>query len=216
MAPHTMTRQGQTEANPVAFERFGGWCALLAGVGGLLYAVAFVIISRSNPALGGFLSALLLTLNGMLTTSVMATLYERLRAANATAALWALLLGSAGALGATIHGGYDLANAINPPASLSGDLPSQIDPRGLLTFGVTGVALWVIGGLMRRDAQAPRGLVYLGYLLAALLVVIYLARLIILSPANPVLLIPVLVAGFLVNPAWYIWLGIVLLRGQRG
>jgi hypothetical protein len=47
------------------------------------------------------------------------------------------------ALGAAIHGGYDLANLINLPASAAAlpDLPSQVDPRGLLTFGVMGLGL---------------------------------------------------------------------------
>jgi hypothetical protein len=215
MTTHTLSSGSQPAVQPIARGRFGAWCAILAGLGGLLYAIAFVVISRSAPALGGLLSALLLTINGLLTTVVMTTLYERLRAIDAPAARWALLAGVAGALGAAIHGGYDLANAINPPASLNADLPSQIDPRGLLTFGVTGAGLFVIAWLLRRDAGVPRGLAYLGFALAALLVFIYLARLTILSPASPVLLVPVLLAGFLVSPAWYVWLGLVLLREPR-
>jgi hypothetical protein len=109
-----------------------------------------------------------------------------------------------------IHGGYDLANAINPPASANLDLPSQIDPRGLLTFGVMGIALFVIAWLIGRSVVLPKGLGYLGYLLASLLVIIYLARLIILDPSHPILLGPVLVAGFAVNPVWYVWLGLAL------
>jgi hypothetical protein len=161
---------------------------------------------------GGLLSALFLALNGLFASGVVATLYERLRSANATAALWALMLGSAAALGATIHGGYDLANALNPPTTLNTDLPNQIDPRGLLTFGASGIALLVNAWLLSRTRAFPRGFVYLTYALAALLVIIYLARLVILSPANPVLLVPVLLAGFVINPAWYIWLGLMFLR----
>jgi hypothetical protein len=207
-------RSRQDQAQAASFERFGGLCAILAGAGGILYAIAFVIVARNAPALGAFLSALLLTLNGLLATSVMATLYQRLHSANPAAALWALVLGSVGAIGATIHGGYDLANAFHPPVGLSADLPSQIDPRGLLTFGVSGIALLINAWLMRRDSTFPRGLGYLTYLLGTLLLVIYLARLIILSPANPVLLVPVLLTGFLINPAWYIWMGRTFLRSR--
>jgi hypothetical protein len=46
--------------------------------------------------------------------------------------------------------------------------------------------------------------------LAALLIVLYLGRLIILSPSHPVMLVVTLLSGFLVGPAWYGWLGIVL------
>ena len=127
----------------------------------------------------------------------------------------------AGALGAAIHGGYDLANALNPPADLPADvaaalaaLPSQVDPRGLLTFCVAGIGLLVVSWLIVRGGTLPRGLGYLGYVLAILLILIYLGRLIILDPTNPLLLVPVLLAGFLANPAFYIWLGFALQREQ--
>jgi hypothetical protein len=213
MASHMIVERSHPhQAQEASFERFGGLCAMLAGVGGLLYAIAFVIVARSAPALGAFLSALLLTCNGLLASSVMAALYQRLRSVNPAAALWALVLGSVGAIGATIHGGYDLANAFHPPAGLSTELPSQIDPRGLLTFGISGIALLINAWLIRRDSTFPRGLGLLTTLLGALLLLIYLARLIILSPADPILLVPVLLTGFLVNPAWYFWLGRRLLR----
>ena len=55
----------------------------------------------------------------------------------------------------------------------------------------------------------------MGYLLAILLVTIYLGRLIVVDPASPVILVPILLAGFVVNPAWYIWLGLVFWRMNR-
>jgi hypothetical protein len=55
---------------------------------------------------------------------------------------------------------------------------------------------------------------YLTYLSAILLVALYLGRLIILEPTNPVILVPALLNGFLVNPAVYIWLGLTLLRSR--
>lgn len=59
---------------------------------------------------------------------------------------------------------------------------------------------------------APRGLAYLGYVSGVLLVLIYLGRLIILSASNPLVLGPAAIEGFIVNPAWYIWLGFALRR----
>ena len=44
--------------------------------------------------------------------------------------------------------------------------------------------------------------------------VLYVARLIIVNPASPIILAPALLNGFLVNPAWYIWLGVALWRGR--
>ena len=127
-----------------------------------------------------------------------------------------MLLELAGALGTTIHGGYDLANAINPPAGAPLGLPSQIDPRGLLTFGVAAIALFVVAWLIGQGRQLPIGLSYLGYLSALLLIILYVARLVIVDPTNPIILGPALLNGFLVNPAWYIWLGLVLWRGRAG
>jgi len=203
-----------------AFGRFAGLCTLLAGIINFLYAVAFVIIARNAPALGGLLSALFLLLGGLLITATITALYARLRETEPAFALWALLLGAIGALGQAIHGGYDLGNSINPPAPSAevaaalASLPSQVDPRGLTTFGIMGIALWVIAWLMSRNGTFPKNLAYLGYALAILFIILYLARLIIFNPANPLLLVPVLITGFIVNPAWYIWLGIHLWRGR--
>jgi hypothetical protein len=193
-----------------AFDRFAGMCAILAGVCVFLYSVAFIVIARSSPALGAELSALLLVLSGLFGAPVLVGLYERLRQTGEGFALLALGLGLAGALGAAVHGGYDLANAINPPSAAAAGLPSQIDPRGLLTFGVAGLAVLIFAWLMRQGGGFPAGLVYVGYVLAVLLVIIYLATLVGVKVTNPVLLVPALLAGFIVNPVWYIWLGVAL------
>jgi|SRR5579859_1906346 len=198
-----------------AFERFAGLCAILAGVFGLLYSISFVLIAQSAPVTAGLLSPLFLAVAGLLTTAALVGLYQRLQGVDGGFALLALGLGLAGALGAAVHGGYDLANAINPPlandaaATALQGAPSQIDPRGLLTFGVAGLALCLFGWLLSQGGLS-RGLGLLSYLLAALLVIIYLARLIILQPTNPILLVPVLLVGFILNPVFYIWLGLSL------
>jgi hypothetical protein len=192
------------------YARFAGYCALFAGAAGFLYAVAFVLIARSSPALGGLLSALFLLAGGLLGTAALTGLYGRLRKAEPDFALWALLLGIVGAIGAAVHGGYDLANAISAPANITTDLPSAVDPRGLLTFGVAGLALLVVTWLMGRDAQFPRGLRYVAGLCGVLLIALYLGRLIVLDATNPLILGPALLNGFIVNPLWYFWLGMVL------
>ncbi|MCC7354898.1 MAG: hypothetical protein IT330_14230 [Anaerolineae bacterium] len=191
-----------------SFERFAGLCAILTGLIGFLYSVAFVILQNN------LLSALFLMVGGLLTTAVMTAIYNHLRETDAAFALWALMLGFASAAGAAIHGAYDLANAINPPPSIP-DLPNAIDARGFLTFGLAGMALFVISWLIRHGGRLPRGLGTLGYLLAILLVIVYLGRLIVLAPTNPVLLVPAALTGFIVNPLWYVWLGLTLWRGQQ-
>jgi hypothetical protein len=199
-----------TSETSETFDRFAGLCAVLAGLGGLLYGVSFVILKSAA------LSAFFLLLGGLLTTLLFTALYGHLRTINASFALWAFLLAIVGQLGAVVHGGYDLANAINPQPFYAqlGNLPNSIDPRGLLTFGLTGIGLLVIARLMGLSQFFPRALSYIGYLLAILLIALYLGRLILLSPANPLLLGTALLSGFIVGPIWYIWLGLVLLRRQ--
>jgi len=207
MAARTISDDpGAATTRSAPFERFAGACAILAGISGFLYAVAFVVLQSA------LFSGLFLMLTGLFTTAALVAVYERLRATDASFALLALLLGVAGALGSAVHGGYDLANVINPPPSMP-DLPNPVDPRGLLTFGVAGTALLVVAWLISRGGQFPKGLGYLGYASAVLLLALYLGRLIVLDPTSPVILVPALLNGFLASPIFYVWLGLALLRG---
>ena len=69
----------------------------------------------------------------------------------------------------------------------------------------------MVGWLILVGGRFPRYVGYLAYLSAFLLVVLYLGRLIVLDPSNPVILIPALLNGFVTNPASYILLGFALL-----
>lgn len=190
-----------------AFDRLAGATALAAAAVGLVYSVSFVVLNND------VLTASTLLVGGLLSIPAQVAVYERLRAAEPSFALLALVAALAGALGSAVHGGYNLSNALYPPATLNVDLPSEINPRGLLTFGLTGLGVLLLAGLMARGVGGfPRGLGYLGYVLGALLVVVYLARLIVLSPTSPLLLGPALLAGFVANPLWYAWLGVWLWR----
>lgn len=212
MVTHTATGQADlVQADALTFTRFGGLAALLAGASGFLYAVAFLALRHA------LLSALCLLLIGVSASAALVALHGRVREAEPGYALWALLLGTIGTLGTALHGGYDLANVLNPPAMPNLDLPSQVDPRGLLTFGVTGLTLVVFSWLIVRSRRLPAGLGYLGYVAASLLLLLYLGRLIVLDATSPLIVIPALLSGFLVNPAWYLWLGLTLWReGEPG
>jgi hypothetical protein len=199
----------------MTFQKFAGLLAILAGVCGLLYSLSFIVLSQSAPEQALALSGLLLMLGGLLTTAGMIALYQRLEEFDSGFALWALVLGLASALGATVHGAYDLANAINPPDSNMpsfADLPNQVDPRGLFTFGIAGLAILVFSWLIIRSGVLPKNFGNLGLLLGLLLIVIYLGRLVILDTTNAVNVVPALLVGFIINPIWYIWLGIQLRR----
>jgi|GEM_PF-404869 len=211
----------QTSVNPTTASqeqisgvgRFASVCAMLAGISGFLYSISFVFLKN------GLLLALFLMLGGLLATVALTALYSRVQAVEATLARLAWVLGMAGALGAAIHGGYDLANAINPPAPnfalAIASLPNSIDPRGLLTFGVAGLGFFAFAWLMGRSAAFSPSMSYLTYLLAILLVVLFIGRLIILDTRSPLIVVVGSLSGFIVNPLWYLWLGATLSQGSK-
>ena len=191
-----------------SFEKFAGWGAILAGLSGFLYSISFIVLQNE------LLSALFLMLGGLFSTSALTAIYQRLRGTENGFALLGSLFSLSAALGSAIHGGYNLANAIHPPASSIAGLPNAIDPRGLLTFGVAGLGLFILSWLMTQQMRFPKGLAYLGYLSAILMIILYLGRLIILQATSLVIVIPALLEGFIVNPLWYVWLGLTLIRSQ--
>jgi hypothetical protein len=83
---------------------------------------------------------------------------------------------------------------------LASDLPSSVDPRGLGTFALTGLALAVIGMLILRGGAFPRPLGYLAFVSAALLVFVYVGRLVILNPKSLGPLAGAVLAGYVVEP----------------
>ena len=190
------------------FEKFAGWGAILAGLSGFLYSISFIVLQND------LLSALFLMLGGLFSTSALTALYQRLRGTESGFALLGILFSLSAVLGSAIHGGYDLANVLHPPASINTDLPNPIDPRGLLTFGVSGLGLFILSWLISQDMSLPKRLASLGYVSAILMIILYLGRLTILQATSPVIVIPALLEGFIVNPLWYIWLGLTFFRSQ--
>jgi hypothetical protein len=201
-----------------SFEKWAAIDSILTGVSAFLYAYSFIILSQSDPALGRLLSGLFLLLTGLFSGKVIVELYNKLKGLDEKWAFWAMIFALAGAFGAAIHGGYDLANAINPPPgnvpSLA-NLPSQVDPRGLLTFGTAAIGLGTFSWMITKSRDLPKNLGLLGALSATLMLVLYLGRLIVLSPTDPIIVYPALANGFVLNPLFYIWLGTVLLKKAK-
>jgi hypothetical protein len=183
------------------FDRLAGWCALLGAALAIVYAIGFVVL-KSAPV---YSSA---RLAGVIVSTVaLFAVYERVRAAGPLASV-GLALAVAGTLGAAIHGGFDLAVVFHPGApGPSG--PFAVDPRGLLTFGVAGLGVLVLSWAGLSVEGLPRNLVYLGFVLAIVLIVIYLGRMIVLEPTNILVLGPALV-GAILSPIWYAWVGWLL------
>lgn len=189
------------------FRPFAARVAWAAAAGGIAYGLFFVIVGNQTAA------SLLLLVGGILTALLLSGLSRSVEAIHEAGARLAALIGTIGAVGSTIHGGYDLANEIHPPgANPLADFPNPVDPRGLATFGLVGLAFLSLATLMAKSDRYPRGLARLGQVLGVVMIVIYMGRLVILDPTNPIVRVA-LAAGVISNTAFLLWLGNVWRRG---
>jgi len=199
----------------IRFERVAGWAAIAAAAGGFAYSVAFTTYLKNGSTTAAKVATTLLFGGGLVVAVAWAGIGARLRAADEGFGLCALVFGLVAAVGSAVHGAYDLANYIKPPAVASADLPNAVDPRGLMTFGLAGLAILAAAFVIVRTGAFPRRLAGLGAAAGLLLVMVYVGRLTILNPKNPVLLTAAVVSGFLVTPAWFLLTGRELLRSGR-
>jgi hypothetical protein len=190
----------------VAFQRFAGWCAVLTALAGVAFTVTFAIAVQEEERWALWASAVALTVGGIVAVPVLIALYEQVREPERQFALVALVLGLAGAVGAAIHGAFDIGTLSKPPKS-SYDFPNAVDPRGFLTFAVTGVALALFGWLILRGAPLPRLIGQLAVAAAVLLLILYFGRLIILDPKAYIIRVAALASGLVVSPAFYLAFG---------
>ncbi len=203
-----------TEATPT-FRRIAGVCSLLAAIVGVLYTVTFAIYVKKGYHWAHWASAVAAMIGGLVVVPVLVALHAKLRRNEPQIAAIAFVVGIVGALGATIHGGFDLAVLSHPLASIDANAPSQIDPRGLLTFAFVGAALGLLGLLALRDRALPRRCAQTGVAAAVMLFVVYFGRLIALDPNANAIRVSALVAGLVVVPAFYLQLARVLLRSSE-
>jgi hypothetical protein len=191
------------------FRPFAANIAWAAAIGGVAYGLFFVIIGNRGAA------AALLMVGGILTALILSGLAASVEAVHEEGARWAALVGTIGAIGSAIHGGYDLANVIHPPdrdvLSLA-DYPNAVDPRGLATFGLVGLSFLIVATLMSRSDRYPTGLARVGQTLGVVMMVIYVGRLVILDPTNPIVRVA-LAAGVISNTVFLAWLGNVWRKG---
>ena len=180
------------------FRRLAATSALLVAATNLGYSLSFLVVRPDNPDAGGTAASAFLLAGGLLALPVLLALYGLVKEAQPELALLGTVLGVLAAVGATVHGGYDLANAINPPRTAL-DTPNAVDPRGLLTFGAGGLAL-----LVYAAALAPRRLAWLAAVLGALLVALYVLRLVVLDADNAAIVGIAALVGFVLSPLWYL------------
>jgi hypothetical protein len=187
------------------FEQFAGLCAIGAGIFGIVELYGFVVADSLALFGLGLLVASLLAL------PVVVWLYRLIQPAGPSLALLVLLLVATGVLGAVVHGGDDLADALSPAGSVGPSGPNGVDPRGLLTFGLTGLGFVGLAVLVFRRGILPPGLVYMTFLLGVVLIAIYLGRILVFDAISPLVRVPAILGGVGV-PTLYFSLGLVFLR----
>ena len=163
-------------ANHTAFNKWASISSYLTAAAGFLYTITFYWLNHSNSHAAALLNNKFLLLAGLFGIAVFLQLFIDLRETNLGLAAWALTLGILGLAGSLIHGGYGLATTISAPAGAAAAV-NPVDPRGLLTFGLTGLALVAFGYLMAKNSRYGTNLAYLAKLVGVLLLAIYILRL---------------------------------------
>src|SRR5579864_3896944 len=164
--------------NDTSFQRWGSLAVIGVGLCSLLYGLLYVDLIVLGPHLDPAASLVsfgvqstnfLLALSGLLGLIAVVTIFQWVRKVNEDWARLALWFGMFGALLSGLHGWSDLVR--NPilaqaleyadsasAATLLVNLPSPIDPRGLGTFGLTGVFFLILGQLLNHAASIPHRL----------------------------------------------------------
>jgi hypothetical protein len=200
-----------------SFERFGGLSAMIVGALSILYAVFYLVIARQNEAVGTLGSWIILALSGVFSSAAFVALYQRLRPASEGFALWGLVLGLFSSFATLTHGVYQaLLLAVAPAGEaqraaieLVRMAPSQIDPAGLGTFGVIGLASLVTGMIIIVGGRLPRTLGYVAVANAILLIALFFAS---AANAQTLILITGGLTSVIIGPIFWIWLGRELRR----
>jgi hypothetical protein len=161
-----------------------------------------------------------LAVSGLLTSAAYVALYRRVRDAGEGEALWALVLGMASSVLTLTHGTHEammmmLSQSADPAKRAAVEaarlVPSQINPAGLGTFFVAGVAAFMFGRLIVRSGALPRMLGTVGMVNAVLLVVLFFANVI---GSQTLILLSGGLTSVIVGPIWWVWTGRELMRAS--
>ncbi|HZP27491.1 MAG TPA: hypothetical protein VFC99_00950 [Acidimicrobiia bacterium] len=185
-----------------SYRRFAGLAAVATAVAGVVFTVTFAVAVREGERWALRASAITLLVGAITAIPVAVALAEQLGRREPQFAKVALVLAVVADAGAALHGAWDTAVLAHPVRHA--DVPSYTDPRGFATFALTAAALVVFGWLVVRGSEIPRFVGQLALLAAALLLVVYFGRLIVLNPKRPVIKWVAVVSGLVVSPAFYL------------
>ncbi|HLI57229.1 MAG TPA: hypothetical protein VKY26_09405 [Actinomycetota bacterium] len=215
-----------------AFDRLAAWAAMAVALLSLVYAVGYLFVApaaqRKNDVDAFYrsylahpdgmrIAATCLLVSGIIIGLPLLALSRRLAAAGPLVS-WGAIIGVVSGFATAAHGlssligtdrlahSFATADAATHPAIvLAHAAPSAIDPAGLATFGVTGLAALAFGVALRG---ARKGLGTLGIALGIDLVALFLANAV---GSTPLVLLTGGLASVVLGPIWYVSLGRLLL-----
>jgi hypothetical protein len=185
-----------------SYRRFAGLAAVATALAGIVFTVTFAIAVRDGERWALRASAIALIVGSLVAIPVVVALAEQLSRREPQFARVGLALGLVAIAGSALHGAWDTAVIAHPVRHA--DVPNFTDARGFATFALTAAAFAVFGWLILRGSEVPRVVGRLALLAAALLLVVYFGRLIVLDPKRPVIKWVGVVSGLVVSPAFYL------------
>jgi hypothetical protein len=220
------------------FDRIAGLAALAVAAFSLLYAVGYLVIApaaqrtsdvdafyRSYLAHPGGLrlASTCLLLSGLIIGLPAVALRRRLLGGSGSAATWAAIAGVVAGFGTAAHGLASLVGTdrlaqhfLNADAATHAAIvvahvqPSEIDPNGLATFALAGLAVLVFGAGLR---PSRRGLGTLGIVLGVDMVALLVANSV---GSTPAVLVTGGLASVILGPIWWVSVGRLLLQQPGG
>jgi hypothetical protein len=219
---------------PVLY-RAAASAAGIVGLLSLVYAVFYLFVAPSvqrgsnvDAALRSYVSnptglrvaSLCLLVSGLLTTVVYAALHAVPGELSSSVRTWALALGAVSGTATAAHGLADLIDldkvaqayvngdaATQAAATVVHATVSQVDPRGLATFGIVGVVIFVFS---RHVRERNRFVAVLGQILGVDMVLLFLAS---AFTSTIAILITGGLASVVLGPLWWVSVGLWLYRG---
>jgi hypothetical protein len=191
-----------------AFVRFGGLAAILLALTSWAAVFAYgALVQPDDPEarIGLQIFQFLYALIAFWALFAIVAVYYRVRAAGEAWAFFATLVGVAASVGTMVAAMYEVANLRETPPLVGA---SPANPMNVMSFGLTGLWFFVVNRLLWRSA-APRALVFLGFLVAAVLFVGLVAG---LSENGGTVYLASVFAAAVGGPIYWLWLGRQLRR----
>ncbi len=186
-----------------SFVRFGGLAAILLALTSWAAVLGYGVLIQPDdpdPRIGLQVFQFLYAVIAFWALFAIVAVYYKVRAAGEAWAFFATLVGVVASVGAMVAAMYEVANLRQTPPLVGA---SPANPLNVMTFGLTGLWFFVTNRLLWRTA-APRLLVLLGFLTAAVLFVGLVSG---LSENGGNVYLVSLFAAAIGGPIYWLWLG---------